>query len=276
MGAFSQLAEFGRSHRMPAGPGIEVVETARYRVQLMPDFPIPGPNHVEFIRCTAADAGEVIAEVRALASRRGLPLNWILDPDTLPADFPEHLKAHGIVPDAHDDLSKVMVLPATAEIDLPDVAGLELHDALADLESFTRAERVSAEAFSDVHYGTPLPIDAQRGRRFANHKAAGNRRIVLATLGGEPAGAGSLTLFPPDGAAMNGGAVRSRFRGRGVYRALVAARLRIARDAGAAGLVVWGGKMSAPILERLGFRTVSWRRFYVETSGEGVDPGAVE
>jgi GNAT superfamily N-acetyltransferase len=80
---------------------------------------------------------------------------------------------------------------------------------------------------------------------------------------GEPAGAGSLSLFPPDGATLNGGAVRPRFRGRGVYRALVAARLRMARDAGAAGLVVWGGSMSAPILARMGFQTVSWRRFYV-------------
>lgn len=264
MAAFSQLAEFGRNFRAPTAPGIEVIETARYRVQLMPDFPIPGPNHVEFIRCTGAEANAVIEEVRALAADRGLPLNWILDPDTEPANLPDYLQAHGIVPDPHDDKSKVMVLAVTAGIDVPAVEGLELHDGLADLDSFTRAERVSAEAFSDVHYGTPLPIDAQRDRRFANHRKAGNRRIVFATVDGEPAGAGSLTLFPPQGATMNGGAVRRRFRGRGIYRALVAARLRMARDAGAAGLVVWGGKMSAPILERLGFETVSWRRFYVE------------
>jgi hypothetical protein len=37
----------------------------------------------------------------------------------------------------------------------------------------------------------------------------------------------------------------------------------MAREAGAAGLVVWGGRMSAPILERIGFETVSWRRFYL-------------
>jgi hypothetical protein len=27
---------------------------------------------------------------------------------------------------------------------------------------------------------------------------------------------------------------------------------------------VWGGAMSRPILERLGFETVSWRRFYIQ------------
>jgi GNAT superfamily N-acetyltransferase len=262
MAGFSQLADFGRRHRNPAAPGIEILETPRYRIHLMPDFPIPGPNHVEFVRCAGDEADEVIGEVKAVAEARGLPLNWILDPETEPTDFPDRLQAHGILPDPHDDVSKVMVLPASTVVEAPAIPGLELHDALANIETYTRSERVSAEAFNDIPYGAPMPIDAQRERRFANHLAAGNRRIVMATIDGEPAGAGSLTLFPPDGATMNGGAVRSRFRGRGVYRALVAARLQMARDAGAAGLVVWGGRMSAPILERLGFQTVSWRRFY--------------
>jgi hypothetical protein len=48
---------------------------------------------------------------------------------------------------------------------------------------------------------------------------------------------------------------------------MVAARLRIARDAGVTGgLTVWGGHMSAPILTKLGFEKVGWRRFYLDTS----------
>jgi len=263
MAAFSQLVEFGKNHRQPPGPGLEVIETPRYRIQLMPDFPLPGPNNVSRIRCTAAEVDDLIEEVRALTAARGLPVNWILDPETEPDDCPDHLKAHGILPDPHDEVSSVMVLPATADVSAPVIPGLEIHDALESLESFTSAEQVRGEAFSAIPYGDPMPIDAQRERRYANDKAAGNRRIVMATVDGEPAGAGSLTLFPPDGATMNGGAVRPRFRGLGVYRALVAARLQLARDAGAAGLVVWGGSMSRPILERLGFQTVSWRKFYV-------------
>jgi hypothetical protein len=45
---------------------------------------------------------------------------------------------------------------------------------------------------------------------------------------------------------------------------MVAERLRIAREAGAAGLSVWGGRMSAPILARLGFQKVGWRKFLLD------------
>jgi GNAT superfamily N-acetyltransferase len=82
--------------------------------------------------------------------------------------------------------------------------------------------------------------------------------------GGFPERFGSR--FAPGGAVINGGSVRPKFRGRGIYRALVAARLDIARQAGVAGLIVWGGDMSGPILAGLGFETVGWRRFYVDAT----------
>jgi len=83
---------------------------------------------------------------------------------------------------------------------------------------------------------------------------------------GEPAGASGMSVFPPAGAILQGGSVRPKFRGRGIYRALVAARLDIARGAGVSGLTVWGGDMSAPILAGLGFEQVGWRRFYLDTT----------
>jgi GNAT superfamily N-acetyltransferase len=109
-------------------------------------------------------------------------------------------------------------------------------------------------------------VIAMQERRRLNLRAAGHRHLLLATLDGEPAGAGSIGLFPPGGATVNGGSVRPKFRGRGIYRALVAARLQIARNGGVDGLCVWGGHMSAPILAKMGFETVGWRRFYLDTT----------
>jgi GNAT superfamily N-acetyltransferase len=255
------LIEFANHFRQPEGPGIEIIDTPRYRITLQPDYPIPGPNAVSWIRCTSSEAGEVIDEVRATVSPRHLPIMWTLDPETEPADFSNHLASLGVFPEEHSPEVKVMVLGIDAPLDAPSVAGLELHDALADAETFRLADAVNAEAFHD-----PERDPAAQERRRANQLAAGNRRVLLATVDGEPAGSAGMTVFPPDGAIINGGAVREKFRGRGVYRSLVATRLAMAREAGVAGLTVWGGPMSAPILGRLGFITVGWRRFYLDTS----------
>ncbi len=255
------LIDFANHLREPAGPGREVVQTPRYMVTVQPDYPIPGPNSVAFVRCRSDEAEEVIDEGRAFFAPCRIPFMWVVDPDTQPADFPKHLAARGVLPEPDSPAVEVMVLGADADIGTDDVAGIETRDALADIETFRASDAVNAEAFRAE------PRDpVMQEKRLANQRAAGNRRVLLATIDGEPAGSAGMTLYPPDGALINGGAVRPKFRGRGIYRALVAARLAIAREAGVAGLAVWGGPMSAPILRKLGFETVGWRRFYVDKS----------
>ena len=241
--------------------------TPRYQATIQPDFPIPGPNNISWIRCRAGEAGDVIRQGRAIFASRRLPFVWNLDPETEPADFSDHLAAFGVQPDPHGSEFATMVLSIEAKIEAPQIGGLEIRDALTDLPSFRMANAAAAEAFlgsADLE-DDPKQI-AMLERRRLNTLAAGNRRWLLALVDGEPAGAGGIGLFPPGGATVNGGSVRPKFRGRGVYRALVAARLEIARDAGVAGLAVWGGDMSRPILAKLGFQTVGWRRFYLDTS----------
>jgi len=261
------LVEFANHFKQPAAPGIEVVDTPWYRLTMQPDYPIPGPNSVSWIRCGADDADKVIDEVRAAFALRHLPLMWILDPDTEPADFADRLAAHGVMPEPLAPELAVMVLPADASLNGPMATGLVMHDALADPELFRLADAVNAEAFGDSERGvTPEQVAAQERRR-QDQLTARNRRVVLATIDTEPAGSAGLTLYPPAGAIINGGAVREKFRGRGVYRAMVAVRLDMAREAGAPGIAVWGGPMSAPILDKLGFQTVGWRKFYLDPIG---------
>ena len=67
-----------------------------------------------------------------------------------------------------------------------------------------------------------------------------------------PAGAGGYTLAGPV-ARLWGAAVVPAFRGRGIYRALVRARLAEAAPRGAALALVHAEPTSSPILRRLGF-----------------------
>src|SRR5207247_10221526 len=93
------LVEFANHFKQPAAPGIEVVDTPWYRITMQPDYPIPGPNSVSWIRWDADDADKVIDEVRAAFALRHLPLLWILDSATEPASFADRLAAHGLLPD---------------------------------------------------------------------------------------------------------------------------------------------------------------------------------
>jgi GNAT superfamily N-acetyltransferase len=272
-GVSQALLDFAHNYRAQPGPGVEVIATPRYHITLMPDFPIPGPNNVTWIRCRADETDDVIREARATIAPYRLPVMWTLDPGTEPSDFAEHLARHGILPNPHGSEFAVMVLPGDTDLESPPVPGLEFVDPLVDLATFRALDAVAAEAFASVPFPAPFhgtetenPEIAMLERRRLNFIKAGNRRFLLATIDGEPAGSSNVALFPPAAATVNGGSVRPKFRGRGIYRAMVAERLKIARDAGVDGLCVWGGDMSRPILAKLGFEKVSWRRFYLDAA----------
>src|SRR2546423_3983053 len=206
MAAVSQaLVDFANHHRQPAAPGIRVVATERYQVTLQPDFPAPGPNSVTYIRCEAAQADDLIREVRSIVAPHRLPVYWIVDPETQPPDFAEYLARHDVT---FDSEVAVMVLPVEASIEHNKVAGVQIHDGLAEPETFRAADDVNSQAFGSFSRGAE-----SQERRRKDQLAGGNSGLALATVEGEPAGSAGLTLFPPIGALINGRAVMPRFPG---------------------------------------------------------------
>ena len=57
-------------------------------------------------------------------------------------------------------------------------------------------------------------------------------------------------------------------RGRGIYRALVRARWDDAVACGTPALTVLAGRLSGPILEKLGFEVVGWQDCLLDRLGE--------
>ncbi|HLQ62735.1 MAG TPA: GNAT family N-acetyltransferase [Candidatus Acidoferrales bacterium] len=255
------LVEFALDLTPRPQPGCLIDATEERVVRLRPSWPIPGPNHVSRVRCTPRRAERVIDEARLLAARHRLPLMWVEDPGTEPKDLGRRLRRRGVEPDHLDPEVTVMVLPAEARLEA--APGVEFQDGLGSLETFALAEALQQEAFIGVAEELPL-LTAQRRQRYQEALATEGRRLLLALAGGRPAGMGWLTVEPGRGAWINGGGVRPDQRGRGVYRSLVAERLRLAREQGAPGLAVSAGRMSGPILRRLGFEPVGWNRFYAD------------
>jgi GNAT superfamily N-acetyltransferase len=90
----------------------------------------------------------------------------------------------------------------------------------------------------------------------------------LASIDGRPVGR-ATEAFSAYGVTLFGGATLPEARGRGVYGALVHARLQDAVARGTPVAVTQAGRESRPILERLGFREVCRIRILIDDFGRG-------
>ena len=159
----------------------------------------------------------------------------------------EQLRARGLVDD-RDPYVVGMVLTerAPAQVD-----GIEAREVLS-FEEFKAASRVAEEAF-----GGGVGMDeAQLRARYDEKLATGWWKSFVALMDGEIVASANST-YVEGAVTLNGGAVLPHARGRGAYRALVAARWHDAVERGTPALVTQAGAMSKPILERLGFRSVT-------------------
>ena len=240
-------------------PGAGILDQNADRVIVWrPDWPMAGPNSVRRVTCSAERLHAVIAEVRAQAAERGVKLNWQLD-EANRSELEPVLLAHGMQPDG-----EVTILEFAADIEEPPVPGLELADGMVDLESFRRHHATVAAGFRD----SDLPlVEGDMRDRYAAALATDVRQVT-ALVFGEPAGGGSLHV-EPDGATLGGAAVLPRFRGRGIYRALVAERVRLAAELGAPLVIINARQTSRPILERLGFEPIGRWWGYLEKEDAG-------
>src|SRR5262249_60641751 len=117
------------------------------------------------------------------------------------------------------------------------------------------------------------PPAARQGRASARPPAKWEERVgaapgasSLAYVDEEPVAAAEV-LFLPFAAFLSGASTKQSYRGRGAFRALVRVRWDEAVRRGTPALIVGAGRMSRPILERIGFSTVAEQHILVDRSG---------
>jgi GNAT superfamily N-acetyltransferase len=240
-------------------PNATKVETAEYLLLRMPEWFGIGLELMRFD--PQRPAGEVADEVLARAREFGLPeVNcWVKlhnDP-SLDEVFRER---GGVL----DETLSVLALDLTDGIpELGALDGLETRWA-TDLETMRDNLRVGGDVFGDS-----MPPDDEIAAEVerAQTDAANGSGSVVAYLDGVPVGCGGVSLV--DGVArLWGGAVREEARGRGAYRAVLAARLRRGVERGATMALVKGRiQTSGPILRRAGFEVYGEERSYLVPLG---------
>ncbi|MFE9097418.1 GNAT family N-acetyltransferase [Streptomyces sp. NPDC007264] len=202
---------------------------------------------------TTADTA-IAEQVRYFAGL-GLEFEWKLYGHDLPVDLGKRLRAAGFTPEPEETLMVAEVADLPLESDVPD--GVRLLPV---------TDPAGVDLVADVHekaFGT----DGTRLRHQLLAQLAGDREDVVAIValaGDEPVSAARLELVPGTRfAGLWGGGTVPGWRGRGVYRALVAHRARVAADRGYRYVQVDATGQSRPILARLGFEPLTTTTPYV-------------
>ncbi|TDC93850.1 GNAT family N-acetyltransferase [Nonomuraea deserti] len=242
------LALFDRRLRRearPEGPGQRVERAGDVVRQTGPAH---GWNGVLWSGLDEEGADAAIAEQVRHFGSLGLPFEWKLYAHDRPADLGDRLLAAGFTAEAEE----TVMVAESAAIAAGPAAGPEG----VRLVPVTGADGV--ELMAGVHERAFGLAGERNGDHFRQQLldglAAGTLNAVLAMAGDVPVSAARLDLYPGTGfAGLWGGGTVPGWRGRGVYRALVAWRARQAVACGHPYLQVDASSQSRPILERLGF-----------------------
>ncbi|MFE9421601.1 GNAT family N-acetyltransferase [Kitasatospora sp. NPDC006697] len=210
----------------------------------------------------APDLGVRGAELDALIARqvahfaaRGEALDWQVRGHDRPAELPDRLLAAGFVPQGEATVLAGETARFTAAGEPP--AGVLVRRTADPAD----AGRIAA-LYSEVWRQDLSFIGALLRDRLA-HRPELTAVVLAEAADGALVSAGWLKLREgTDFAGLLGGSTLAPWRGRGIYRALVAERARIAEQAGRRYLKVDASADSAPILRGLGFRQLTTRTIY--------------
>jgi GNAT superfamily N-acetyltransferase len=202
--------------------------------------------------------GETVAHFEALPQVK--EFEWKTRGHDWPPDLDRLLRKHGFEP---DEVETVMVGEAArlaVDVDLPDGLSVRRVDDLPEREQVIReATQMQYDVFGSGPSGDEV-LD-RLGRM------GGAETFWVAEAGGKVVSAGRLNrVVGTEFAGLWGGATLPEWRGKGIYRALTAARARFAMGEGVRYIHSDCSAMSRPILERSGLVAVTtttpylWKR----------------
>ncbi|MFF7295186.1 GNAT family N-acetyltransferase [Streptomyces sp. NPDC008265] len=205
----------------------------------------------------SADA-EIAAQVAFFSGTGCAEFEWKTYDYDRPADLGDRLRAAGFVPEPPEtlmvgrtgDLARLPVEPPEGVTlrTVTDEAGVDLMMEVHAKAFGTERPRIRA-ALLDLLRNEPETIAA-----------------VVAMADGVPVSAARMEMRPGAGfAGLWGGGTVQEWRGRGIYRLLVAHRARIAAELKIPYLQVDASDESRPILERLGFGVLGVTVPYIRT-----------
>jgi acetyltransferase (GNAT) family protein len=207
-------------------------------------------HQVAFSALSVDDADRAIAEQAAFYRALGANVEWTAYAHDAPEDLLLRLQRHGFELGPRE---AVVVLDARVRrpwLDAPAPCRLEPVRSPRELREF-------AAAAEQIFGADQTPVVRELEARLL--EGSSQHIAYVAYAGSEVAAVGRLYTHPEsEFAGLYGGGTLEAYRGRGLYRAMVARRARDAVQAGARYLRVDALPTSQPILERLGFELLTY------------------
>jgi GNAT superfamily N-acetyltransferase len=206
-------------------------------------------------------AEAVIAAQISRFAELSRPWEWKHYSYDQPSDLPARLLAAGFTPQPAETLLVAEIADLT--LDVPPPPGVELR-AVVDEQGVEALVSVHEEVFGGDYSAFGRTLLAGLARRPSAAAA------VVASAGRTPIAAARVDFHPgTDFASLWGGGTLPAWRGRGVFRSLVAHRATLASARGFRYLQVDASPDSRPILRRLGFVELATTTPFTYPGGAG-------
>jgi len=209
--------------------------------------PRPGMSFILYSDLSESTADAVIEEQIAWFRLQGLNCSWKVYSHDQPADLAGRLVARGFEMDVEDSIMVLDVSAAPSRL---------LATPAADVRRLTNpAQLDEVVGVMEAVWGNDFGwIPGRMGPYMA---IPGYLSVYVAYVDGVPACAGWTYFDKGHFAGLWGGSTRPEHRGRGLYTALLAARVQEARQRGVPYLAIDAGEMSRPIVARHGFQEIT-------------------
>ncbi len=209
--------------------------------------PKPGKSFVLYSDLNEHNADSVIDEQIAYFTSKDLPFEWKVFGHDKPADLTERLVARGLVADAPEAIMLLDLERAPAELLGPVPALVRRLEDPAELEDVVVVlESVWGGDFGWVHQ-----------RLGAEMAVPDTISVYVVSVAGHPASVAWVYFPAGHFATFWAGSTVESLRGRGLYTALLAARVQEALARGKRYAILDAGPMSKPIVARYGFRELT-------------------
>ncbi|MCQ4079972.1 GNAT family N-acetyltransferase [Streptomyces sp. RB6PN25] len=245
-----------RHNARPDGPGARIERSAGVVRQV---GAAGGWNGVVWSDLDRDGVDAAIAAQVSYFTSLGRDFEWKLYAHDRPRDLAARLRAAGFTPEPEETLMAARIEDVPTAVVLPE--GVRLRPV---------TDAVGAELVAEVHEQAFGAGRSRIGHRLRAQLAERPDAVVavVAMAGEVPVSAARMELYQGTGfAGLWGGGTVTGWRGRGIYRALVAHRARIAADCGYRYLQVDASDQSRPILQRLGFRPLTTTTAYIHRAG---------